>query len=65
MGGEIAFFNIKSAQLISQTLGNASESIPQVHFKTMDLPPLCKLVMGFELSEVCFHDVAGVKGLLS
>lgn len=65
MCGEIVSFKIKGMQLISQTLSNASESIPQVHFKSMDLSPLCKLVMGFEVSEACFHHVAGFEGLLS
>lgn len=64
MGVEIASFKIKSAQVISQTLSNASESFPQVHFKSMDLSPLCKLVMGFEVSEAFFPHVAGFEGLV-
>lgn len=65
MGGEIASFKKKSVQLISQTLSNASENNLHVPFSSMDLPHLCKLVMGFELSEVCFHHVPGFEGLLS
>lgn len=65
MGGEITASKIKSVQLISQTRHNPSESIPQVCFKSMDLSPLCKFVMGFEVSQVGFHHVAGFEGLLS